>query len=92
MTDGAKGRLITDRLFEIAERECDRELIFDPVFGIKAQANPVTPQARQNLLNAIGHLRDKGAEAVILGCTELPLAITSATCSSMAQRYSPSAS
>ncbi len=33
MTDGAKGRLITDRLFEIAERECDRELIFDPVFG-----------------------------------------------------------
>ncbi len=33
MTDGAKGRLITDRLFEIAERDSDRELIFDPVFG-----------------------------------------------------------
>ncbi len=33
MTDGTKGRLITDRLFEIAERECDRELIFDPEFG-----------------------------------------------------------
>ena len=49
--------------------------IFDPTFGIKAQANPVSLIARQSLLNAIDHLRDKGAEAVILGCTELPLAI-----------------
>lgn len=50
--------------------------IFDPVFGIKAQANPVSSRARQNLLDTIGHLRDRGAEAVILGCTELPLAVT----------------
>ncbi len=49
--------------------------IFDPSFGIKAQANPVSLIARQSLLNAIEHLREKGAEAVILGCTELPLAI-----------------
>ena len=49
--------------------------IFDPTFGIKAQANPVSLIARQSLLNAIDHLREKGAEAVILGCTELPLAI-----------------
>ena len=50
--------------------------IFDPVFGIKAQANPVTDRARQNLLDAIGHLASRGADAVILGCTELPLAVT----------------
>ncbi len=49
--------------------------IFDPSYGIKAQANPVSLIARQSLLNAIEHLREKGAEAVILGCTELPLAI-----------------
>lgn len=49
--------------------------IFDSEFGIKAKANPVTPTARQNLLDAIQHLQEKGAEAVILGCTELPLAI-----------------
>lgn len=49
--------------------------IFDPTYGIKAQANPVSLIARQSLLNAIEHLREKGAEAVILGCTELPLAI-----------------
>ncbi len=50
--------------------------IFDPEFGIKAKANPVTSQARQNLLDAIDHLRERGADAVILGCTELPLAVT----------------
>lgn len=49
--------------------------IFDSTFGIKAHANPVTLTARQHLLDAIAHLRTKGAEAVILGCTELPLAI-----------------
>lgn len=50
--------------------------IFDETFGIKARANPVTQTARQNLLDAIEHLQEKGAEAIILGCTELPLAIT----------------
>ena len=33
MISGLEGRLITDQLFEIAERDCDRELIVDPVFG-----------------------------------------------------------
>ena len=33
MTAGGARCLITDRLFEIAERDCDRELIVDPVFG-----------------------------------------------------------
>lgn len=49
--------------------------IFDPTYGIKAQANPVSLIARQSLLNAIEHLRDNGAQAVVLGCTELPLAV-----------------
>lgn len=58
------------------QEEVVNRTIFDPAFGIKAQANPVTPRARQNLLDAIDHLAGRGAEAVILGCTELPLAIT----------------
>lgn len=49
--------------------------IFDPSWGIKAQSDPVTPRARASLLEAVGHLRRQGAEAVILGCTELPLAV-----------------
>ncbi len=49
--------------------------IFDPVYGLKAQSHPVSKIARQSLLTAIAHLRQKGVEAVVLGCTELPLAI-----------------
>lgn len=49
--------------------------IFDSTFGIKAQANPVSMIARQSLLSAVAHLREKGAQAIILGCTELPIAL-----------------
>jgi aspartate racemase len=50
--------------------------IYHPRFGIKAQSNPVSVQARQWIEEAIRALRQDGAEAIILGCTELPLAIT----------------
>ena len=53
--------------------------IYDKGYGIKAHANPVTPDARLNLLRAVAHLRGAGAEAVILGCTEIPLALTGRT-------------
>jgi len=49
--------------------------IYDPLYGIKARSNPVTAQAREALLNAITHLQSQGAEAIILGCTEVTLAI-----------------
>jgi aspartate racemase len=49
--------------------------IYDPVHGIKARSNPVTEQARKNLLDAITHLQGRGAEAVIMGCTEVTLAV-----------------
>ncbi len=49
--------------------------IYDASYGLKAQSNPPSKIARQSLLNAVEHLREKGAEAILLGCTELPLAI-----------------
>ena len=49
--------------------------IFDPEWGLKARSNPPTARAREVLLDAVAHLRTRGAEAVILGCTELPLAV-----------------
>ncbi|HCR48195.1 MAG TPA: amino acid racemase [Rhodothermales bacterium] len=52
--------------------------IYDPQFGIKAVSNPVHPQARENLVVSLRHLQQKGAEAVILGCTELPIGIPEA--------------
>ncbi|GIV58698.1 MAG: aspartate/glutamate racemase family protein [Bacteroidetes bacterium] len=52
--------------------------IYDPTYGLKAQSHPVSMIARQSLISAIEHLREKGADAVLLGCTELSLAFTEA--------------
>ncbi len=48
--------------------------IYDPRFGIKA-TGVATPQATAQLRAASDALQEMGAEAVILGCTELPLVI-----------------
>ena len=60
---------------ESVEEQLVDAAIFNEEWGIKAIANPVHPRARQSLLEAIDHLRALGAEAVILGCTEFPLAV-----------------
>lgn len=49
--------------------------VYDPAFGIKAIGH-VTEQARANLERGIASLREMGAEAIIIGCTEMPLALT----------------
>lgn len=53
--------------------------LYDAACGIKSQSSPVTAQATQLLEDACVHLKEHGAEAVILGCTELPLAIKDRT-------------
>lgn len=60
-------------------RESVQKAIADPVFGIKAQSNPVTDEARNRLAEQAGKLAEQGAQAVILGCTEIPLALTEKT-------------
>ena len=52
--------------------------IYDTHYGIKARSNPVTKDAKTNLCRGIEFLLDRGAEAIILGCTEIPLALTEA--------------
>jgi aspartate racemase len=52
--------------------------IFDLDWGLKAHSNPPSQRAREALLEAIEHLAAKGAGAVVLGCTELPLAVPEA--------------
>jgi len=49
--------------------------LYDPSYGIKTCASPVTVQAMDRVRSAIDHVIQMGAEAVILGCTELPLAV-----------------
>lgn len=52
-----------------------QEAIYGSEWGLKAKSAPPDPRARQALLDASDHLVARGADAVILGCTELPLAV-----------------
>ncbi len=57
--------------------------IYHPEYGIKTHGTS-TPKAQQKLHLGLNNLRQKGAEAIILGCTEIPLAITATEIDSMA--------
>jgi len=50
------------------------DAIYNREWGVKA-VTPVTEQARSSFEGFIRTLNDLGAEAVILGCTEIPLAM-----------------
>jgi len=56
-------------------RERTHEAIYHPDWGIKAGARPVSVRARNTLIHEIFRLAERGAEGVILGCTEIPLAV-----------------
>lgn len=49
--------------------------IYDKTYGIKAISSPVSNRARQEIIASIMELKKLGAKAIVLGCTELPLAI-----------------
>ncbi|SEG36117.1 cysteate racemase [Sphingobacterium lactis] len=49
--------------------------IYDETYGIKAYSSPVTNRAHDELVAAIQELKGQGAQVIILGCTELPLAL-----------------
>lgn len=49
--------------------------IYDLDYGIKSHSTPVTDKARKVIEKEIHNLIEQGAEAVILGCSELPLAV-----------------
>ncbi|MDR0410003.1 MAG: amino acid racemase [Spirochaetaceae bacterium] len=56
-------------------RERIHEAIYSKEFGIKVHSSPVNPKARGILFYEALRLMERGAEAIILGCTELPLAV-----------------
>ena len=60
------------------QSELVQRAIFDPDFGIKAQSDPVSDEAQRRVREAITHVAKKGADSVVLGCTELPLAVRDA--------------
>ena len=50
--------------------------IYNAQYGIKANARPVTRKAVSDLKIAAAYLVRKGVQAIVLGCTEITLAIT----------------
>lgn len=51
------------------------QIIYDPDRGIKARSRPVTEWAVEEINLAITHLLSRNADIIVLGCTELPLAV-----------------
>lgn len=49
--------------------------IYDPEYGIKAISSPVTNRAKEDVFKVAKHLQSLGAQGILLGCTELPLAL-----------------
>lgn len=62
-------------LDDAKQAELVQDSIYDTDYGIKAKSNPVSERARRQLVNAMDDLVRQGVDAIILGCTELPLAI-----------------
>jgi len=60
---------------EDIQNELVQAAIYDKNYGIKAHANPVTTKALEDLMEAGTYLVQQGAEVVILGCTEIALAL-----------------
>lgn len=61
-------------VIEAQDQEKTHSLIYNPDWGIKSQTS-ISQRARIALQEQILELENKGAELIILGCTELPLAI-----------------
>ena len=63
-------------IIEVDESKQDElhDTIYNLQWGIKA-VSPVSEKARKRFEHYAGELIDKGAEALILGCTEIPLAL-----------------
>jgi len=57
------------------------EAIYSEDFGIKAQSQKISSEAIERINHEIIALTGRGAKAIILGCTELPLAAQSLNCS-----------
>lgn len=49
--------------------------IYDREYGIKTYSRPPTAAAVKGLIRGMDYLIDNGAEAIVSGCTEIPLAV-----------------
>ena len=66
------------RVVEAKDQAAIHDAIYNPVDGIKA-LSATSPRVRKIMEEAVKELRVQGAECLILGCTELPIAIPEMT-------------
>ena len=64
---------------KIEQKEFIDEAIYDKSIGIKSCSNPVSGEAIVRLEKGMNMLVDLGSEVIILGCTEIPIAIQAST-------------
>ena len=65
------------KVVEVDDQEAIHQSIYNEEYGVKA-LSAVCPKSRGIMEAAIKELKGKGAQGVILGCTELPIAIPEA--------------
>ncbi|UPM55589.1 aspartate/glutamate racemase family protein [Gottfriedia acidiceleris] len=79
--DFYKGRLIEQFCLDvIVPNEAERKLIHNIIYE-ELCLGIVKEESKQVYLNIINHLIEHGAEAVILGCTEITMLISQENCS-----------
>ena len=72
-----KGRLVEKHGLQVlVPEESERTVIHDIIYRELCQG-VIRPESKQQYLEVIAHLRERGAESVILGCTEIGLLIKS---------------
>jgi aspartate racemase len=68
--DDLAGKGITVLVPNASDRECVNRIIYEELV-----AGRVLDKSRQEYIKIINQLQDRGAEGIILGCTEIPLLV-----------------
>jgi aspartate racemase len=64
---------------EKTQAEMVHNSVYHPDYGIKTQAGKITEIAKSQLCSVMDEMKEQGAKAIILGCTEIPLALPDKT-------------
>lgn len=61
---------------DVTKQDSIHDAIYNPKYGIKAVSRPVSNYAKEILNQGIHQLEKKGAQGIVLGCTEIAFALT----------------
>lgn len=61
---------------ENVQTEMVHSAVYHPEYGIKTQRGAITQRAKTHLYYVMDWMADQGAQAILMGATEIPLAVT----------------